>query len=345
VSLAWVGGAGILALASFVFGLAGFGLGLVALSLLPFLMPPTTAVPLVSVYSAAFALVMSIQLRRDIVFSHLVALLGGALVGTPVGVWVLATLPASWLRRRIGLTLIGVVIIEWRGLSPRKLSGHHWGASAGVLSGLLGGAVGAPGLPVVLYTAAQGWSPRAMKATLLGFFFANQMITLVGQWWAGLLTTEVAWLALVFATPPVSATSCSPCCSSSDLPCVYAAEHAVSSARRRSHPRSIPRRSSVCDVLVSTSARCSGSQTASDGLANKGDVEPTIPAHMRGLQPTFGSSSFLVRAIWLSYISQISPFAIRVLSAFSQSHFHQMWSIFIQLFVRMPRRRVVNFIP
>jgi hypothetical protein len=48
VSLAWVAGAGILALASFVFGLAGFGLGLVALSLLPFLMPPTTAVPLIS---------------------------------------------------------------------------------------------------------------------------------------------------------------------------------------------------------------------------------------------------------------------------------------------------------
>jgi len=132
VSLAWVAGAGILALASFVFGLAGFGLGLVALSLLPFLIPPTTAVPLISVYSGAFALVMSLQWRRDIVVSHLVVLLGGALVGTPVGVWVLATLPAIWLRRLIGLTLMGVVIIEWRGLSPRRLSGRHWGVSAGV---------------------------------------------------------------------------------------------------------------------------------------------------------------------------------------------------------------------
>jgi uncharacterized membrane protein YfcA len=203
MSLAWVAGAGILALASFVFGLAGFGLGLVALSLLPFLMPPTMAVPLISMYSAAFALVMAIPLRRDIVVSHLAVLVGGALVGTPVGVWGLATLPAGWLRRLIGLTLMGVVLIEWRGLYPRKLAGRHWGVSAGVVSGLLGGAVGAPGPPVVLYAAAQGWSPRAMKATLLGFFLANQLITLVGQWWAGLLTTEVAWLALVFASPAV----------------------------------------------------------------------------------------------------------------------------------------------
>ena len=36
-----------------------------------------------------------------------------------------------------------------------------------------------------------------------GPVLGNQMITLVGQWWAGLLTAEVAWLALVFAAPAV----------------------------------------------------------------------------------------------------------------------------------------------
>jgi len=203
VSLTWLAGAGILALASFVFGLAGFGLGLVALSLLSFLMPPTLAVPLISVYSAVFALVMALQLRRDIRFAHLAALLGGALAGTPVGVWGLATMPASWVRRLIGFILMGVVLIEWRDLYPRTLSGRYWGVAAGVVSGLLGGAIGTPGPPVILYAAAQRWPPRAMKATLQGFFFANQLVTLVSQWWVGLLTPEVAWLALGFAPPAV----------------------------------------------------------------------------------------------------------------------------------------------
>jgi hypothetical protein len=39
-----------------------------------------------ALYSAVFGLVMTLQLRRDIRFMPLVALLSGALVGTPVGV-------------------------------------------------------------------------------------------------------------------------------------------------------------------------------------------------------------------------------------------------------------------
>ena len=35
-----------------------------------------------------------------------------------------------------------------------------------------------------------------MKATLQGFFVANQLVILVSQWWVGLLTPEVARLAL-----------------------------------------------------------------------------------------------------------------------------------------------------
>ena len=99
--------------------------------------------------------------------------------------------------------LMGVVLIEWRDLYPRTLSGRYWGVAAGVVSGLVGGAVGTPGPSVILYDAAQGWPPRAMKATLQGFFFANQLVMLVSQWRVGLLTPEGVWLALSFALPAV----------------------------------------------------------------------------------------------------------------------------------------------
>jgi uncharacterized membrane protein YfcA len=90
-----------LAVASFVFGLTGFGIGLVSLALLPFFVPPATVVPLVTLYGAAFALVVTIQLRRDVMFPQLVSLLLGTILGTPMGVWVLETLPPSLLKRLI----------------------------------------------------------------------------------------------------------------------------------------------------------------------------------------------------------------------------------------------------
>jgi uncharacterized protein len=204
MSLVWIAGAGILAISSFVYGLTGFGIGLVSLSLLPFFIPPATAVPLVTVYSAVFALVMTGQLRHHILWSHLIDLLLGSAVSTLLGVWILTTLPPGMLRRLIGVVLMAVVVIELRGLYPQHLTGRGWGLGAGFLAGLLGGAVGTPGPPVVLYAAAQGWKPRPLKATLQTFFVTNQAVVLVGYWWAGLLTPEVMGLVAAFALPAVA---------------------------------------------------------------------------------------------------------------------------------------------
>jgi uncharacterized membrane protein YfcA len=57
---------------------------------------------------------------------------------------------------------------------------------------------------VILYAAARGWGPRAIKANLAAFFTVNQALILGGYWWAGLLTAEVGRLTLLFALPAVS---------------------------------------------------------------------------------------------------------------------------------------------
>ena len=65
MSLAWLVGAVVIAAACFVQGLAGFGIGLVSLAFLPFLMSPQQAVVLMTVYAAIFIAVIFIPLRRD----------------------------------------------------------------------------------------------------------------------------------------------------------------------------------------------------------------------------------------------------------------------------------------
>lgn len=201
MTLSWAVGAVVLAAASFVYGLAGFGIGLVALAFLPFLMPPVVAIVLTTIYATIFALVVLLPLRRELALRALGDLVAGTVVGMPLGVWVLAALPASLLNRLIGLVLIVVVLLEWWGRLPSRLASRGWALGAGFLGGLIGGAVGTPGPPVILYAATQGWSPRAVKANLQAFFVVNQSLTLGGYWWAGLITPEVGWLTLLYAVP------------------------------------------------------------------------------------------------------------------------------------------------
>lgn len=203
MSFAWAVGAVVIAAASFVQGLAGFGIGLVSLAFLPFLMEPATAVVLMTVYAAVFTAVIFIPLRRDFTLHGMQELVVGTIVGTPAGVWLLAGLPPDMLKRLIGLVLLAIVALEWLGLYPARLRGRGWGFGAGLVAGLIGGAVGTPGPPVILYAAAQDWSPRTVKANIQAFLIVNQALILIGYWWAGLLDREVWRLTALYAAPAV----------------------------------------------------------------------------------------------------------------------------------------------
>jgi uncharacterized membrane protein YfcA len=204
MTLAWLAGAVVVFGAHVVFGLAGFGVGLVAMAFLPFIMTPATAVVLMTVYAVIFAVVLFVPLRRDCDLRAIVGLTVGSIVGSPAGVWILAVTPAEILSRLIGLMLVIVVVLELAGKFPRRLTAPGWGVGAGILAGLLGGAVGLPGPPTVLYAATQGWSPRTFKANLQAFFIVNQSVIVIGYWMTGLLTREVMRLTAAYLIPALA---------------------------------------------------------------------------------------------------------------------------------------------
>jgi uncharacterized protein len=204
LSLAWVVGAMVVAAACFVQGLAGFGIGLVSLAFLPFLMSPQSAIVLITLYATVFIVIIFVPLRREFTLHGMAELVVGSILATPAGVWLLAGLPSDVLKRLIGLVLLAIVALEWLGLYPERLQGRGWGFGAGLAAGLLGGAVGTPGPPVILYAAAQGWSPRTVKANIQAFLMINQAVILIGYWWAGLLDREIWRLTRLYAVPAVA---------------------------------------------------------------------------------------------------------------------------------------------
>src|SRR5262245_7694353 len=203
-SVVWALAALVVFAASFVMGLAGFGIALVAMAFLPYLMEPAAAIVLLTIYAFVFSVIVVVQLRHDLAPRSLLDLVIGSLAGTAPGVWLLASIDARVLSRLIGAVLVVVVLLEaWRAL-PERLSGRHWALGAGFLAGLVGAAVGTPGPPVILYAATQGWSPRPMKANIMGFFVVNQGAILLGYWWAGLLTASVLRLTAILALPALA---------------------------------------------------------------------------------------------------------------------------------------------
>jgi uncharacterized membrane protein YfcA len=203
LSLTWLVGAAVIAAACFVQGLAGFGIGLVSLAFLPLLMSPADAIVLITLYATVFTVVIFLPLRRDFMLHGMRELLVGSIVATPAGVFILAIMPPAALTRLIGLVLLVIVGLEWLGLYP-ELRGRGWGLGAGLAAGLLGGAIGTPGPPVILYAAAQDWSPRTVKANIQAFLIVNQAVILIGYWWAGLLDREVWRLTWLYAVPAVA---------------------------------------------------------------------------------------------------------------------------------------------
>ena len=206
MSLAWLAGAVVIFAAHLVYGVAGFGTGLVAMAFLPFLMTTSDAVVLMTVLTILFAIVIFIPLRRDAAPRAIVGLTVGSVLGTPAGVWILAVAPGEVVNRLIGAMLIVVVVLEFAGRFPKRLDGWGWGVGGGILSGLLGGAVGLPGPPVIVYGATQDWSPRTFKANLQAFFIVNQGVILLGYALAGLVTAEVVRLTGVFLLPALVGT-------------------------------------------------------------------------------------------------------------------------------------------
>src|SRR5262249_8320620 len=170
VTAEWVAAALVIALANFVLGLVGFGNGLVAMALLPFLMSPVTAIVVLTIYTIVFAIVIFVPLRQHLLPIPVLDMLAGTVIGVPAGVWGVSTVPVTALNRLIGGTLVLLVLLEWAGLHPRRLVGHAWAIGAGVLAGVAGGAIGTPGPPVIVYSTTQGWSPRTIKANLQAFF-------------------------------------------------------------------------------------------------------------------------------------------------------------------------------
>lgn len=177
----------------------GFGDAVVAMPLLALTaVGLEVAVPVVGLGGVLITL-MTVRAGMDVDRTVLARLLGGTLVGIPVGVLLVTQVPERPLKAGLGVLLVGYgATMLVRPHLRRRLHGR-WGLPFGVAAGGLGGAYNLNGVPVAVFGTLQNWEPDRFRGTLQAYFGVSSVLVALGQGLGGLWTWEVARLLAVAA--------------------------------------------------------------------------------------------------------------------------------------------------
>ncbi|HET9950075.1 MAG TPA: sulfite exporter TauE/SafE family protein [Longimicrobiales bacterium] len=194
---------GVMLLATVVRSALGFGEALVAVPLLALLIPVDVAAPVAVLASITVAAAVLARDRSRVQLSSVGRLLVSSLAGIPFGLLLLTRVAESTVEAVLGVVILafsGYALLARRGPS---LEDDRAAWLFGLVAGVLGGAYGMNGPPLVVYGSLRGWSPREFRATLQGYFLPASTVVMAGYALAGLWTREVTRTYLL-ALPAVA---------------------------------------------------------------------------------------------------------------------------------------------
>jgi uncharacterized protein len=111
-----------------------------------------------------------------------------SLFGIPLGLLLLKSTHQSAVKATLAVIIMLFSAHALIGRSPLELKrdSRPWLLACGFFAGILGGAYGMNGPPLVIYGAMRRWSAQHFRATLQGYFLPASVIGMGGYWLAGL---------------------------------------------------------------------------------------------------------------------------------------------------------------
>src|SRR5665213_3286133 len=175
-------------LATLIRSTFGFGEALIAVPLLALRIPIEIAPPVAVLLSITIAAVVVVQDWRKIHLRSTVWLLAPTFLGIPLGIALLASVHPSFVKIALAIIIGAFSGYSLLGRKPPELrqDSRPWLLSCGFLAGVMGGAYGMNGPPLVIYGAMRRWSPQHFRATLQGYFLPASIVAMMGYWLAGL---------------------------------------------------------------------------------------------------------------------------------------------------------------
>lgn len=161
--------------------------------LLALFLPLQVAAPLAVLLSITIAAVVVAQDWREIHLRSAGWLLLATLPGLPCGLLLLTSHHQALVKAALGIIILAFSLFSLFGRAPLELSRDQpvWLLACGFSAGVLGGAYGMNGPPLVVYGAMRRWSAQHFRATLQAYFLPASLLAMLGYWMAGLWVPEV----------------------------------------------------------------------------------------------------------------------------------------------------------
>ncbi len=181
--------------AAFIRGYSGFGYSAIVIAASGVVTNPLHFVATVVILETAMSLQAFRGIGHQIDWRRVGLMMAGAVVGLPLGLWVLTGVSETTARAVISvyiLIMCGVLLAGWR-------LQHELRGGANVVAGLISGLANAPGmggLPVAAFFAAQPMAAATFRATLIAYFPILDLYSAPLYWWHGLVTWNTLWIAL-----------------------------------------------------------------------------------------------------------------------------------------------------
>jgi uncharacterized membrane protein YfcA len=169
----------------------GFGEALIAVPLLALLIHVKEAVPLATLLSITVAGVVVVQDWQKVQLGSAGWLIVSTVFGIPLGLWLITAVAEPVIKAVLAVVIIGFSSYCLIHRNPYHLQDDRLAWLFGFGAGVLGGAYGMNGPPLVIYGSLRHWTPEQFRATLQGYFFPASLLGMCGYWLAGLWVWNV----------------------------------------------------------------------------------------------------------------------------------------------------------
>lgn len=187
--------------AAVVRGYSGFGASAIMVTGLSLVLPPTEVVPIALILEIVASVGLLRQVWGSVAWRMMGWLSAGAVLGMPLGIALLARLPADPMRILISLLVLGASLLIWFGYRFRGTPDRAHIFGTGIASGLANGVAAVGGLPVVLFLLSAATSAVVSRATLIVFIMLGDIYGTGVAAANGLVTGDVALRTALFAVP------------------------------------------------------------------------------------------------------------------------------------------------